>query len=106
MPPIASKRASRSGYRFPLVLAPDDNNTVLVTCPDVPDMITFGRNRADAIRRARGALDAVIDHRIERGLALPMPRRPERGQPIASPSPAIVRRMAAYSIKQRVALAK
>jgi antitoxin HicB len=37
------------GYRK---LAPDDNGTVLVTCPALPEVTTFGEDEADALRRA------------------------------------------------------
>ena len=41
------------GYR--IKLAPDDNGTVLVTCPALPEVTTFGADEADALRRAVGA---------------------------------------------------
>jgi antitoxin HicB len=40
------------GYR--IKLAPDDNGTVLVTCPALPEVTTFGEDEVDALRRAVG----------------------------------------------------
>jgi antitoxin HicB len=33
---------------YPIVLEPDDNGTLLVTLPDVPEAVTFGEDEADA----------------------------------------------------------
>jgi antitoxin HicB len=41
------------GYR--IKLAPDDNGTVLVTCPALPEVATFGEDEADALCGARSA---------------------------------------------------
>ena len=62
---------------YPLIIEPDDNETLLVTCPDLPEMTTFGEDEEDALRRAGDA--------IEEALAARMARR-EKGQmpPLAS----------------------
>src|SRR3954463_4243177 len=36
-------------------LEPDDNDTLLVTCPDLPGVVTYGADRDDALRHARDA---------------------------------------------------
>lgn len=95
------KQPPRRSYRFPVVLEPDDNGALLVTCPDVPDMVTFGRDRLDALRHARGALKAVLDERTSRGMALPMPRRPRSGQDVVTASLSLTRNMASYSRRVR-----
>lgn len=33
-------------------LTPDDNGTLLVMCPDTPELTTFGEERDDALLRA------------------------------------------------------
>jgi hypothetical protein len=38
---------------YPIELTPDDNGTLLVTCPDLPEVTSFGVDEADAIARAR-----------------------------------------------------
>ena len=42
--------------RYGVVLTPDDNDTVLVTAPDLPDATTFGEDREDALARAVDAI--------------------------------------------------
>ena len=34
--------------RYPIVLTPDDNDTLLVTSPDFPELKSFGKDHADA----------------------------------------------------------
>ena len=46
--------------RYALSLSPDDNGTILVTVPDIPEAITFGSDRDDALARALDAIETAI----------------------------------------------
>jgi antitoxin HicB len=50
------------GYR--IKLEPDDNGTLLVTCPALPEVTTFGENEADAIHHAVNAIEEAIAARM------------------------------------------
>jgi antitoxin HicB len=50
---------------------PDDNGTLLVTCPSLPEVTTFGEDRADAKRRARDAIEEALAARIAGGADIP-----------------------------------
>ena len=52
----------RASYR--IVLTPDDNDTLFVTCPDLPEVTTFGEDEADALLRARDAIEEALAARI------------------------------------------
>lgn len=54
-------------------LAPDDNGTMLVTCPDFPEIATFGEDTNDALMRAMDALDEAIASRIADREDIPSP---------------------------------
>ena len=41
---------------YPIKLEPDDNGTLLVTCPTLPEVTTFGEDEAEAIEHAREAI--------------------------------------------------
>lgn len=69
---------------YPLKFEPDDNNTIVVTCPDLPDFVTYGSSEADAVRRARDGIRAVAMLRVGRGLTMPLGRRPAPGQPVTT----------------------
>lgn len=49
---------------YPINLIEDDNDTVMVTAPDFPELATFGDDRDEAMARARHALDEAISARI------------------------------------------
>jgi antitoxin HicB len=46
--------------RYAVNLAPDDNGTFLVTVPDIPEAITYGEDREDALARAVDAIETAI----------------------------------------------
>jgi len=66
-------------YEYSVRLEPDDNGTVLVTFPDVPEAITFGEDKADALRRAAEALEAALSIYMDKGEEIPKPG-PLRGK--------------------------
>lgn len=57
------------GYR--IKLEPDDNSTLLVTCPSLPEVTTFGDNEGDAIRHAVGAIEEAVAARVAAGEDVP-----------------------------------
>lgn len=67
-------------YRYPVDLTPDDNGEILVTMPDIPEVITAGIDRSDAMENAeRGFITAVLIH-MQDGRDLPAPS-PAEGRP-------------------------
>jgi antitoxin HicB len=50
-----------------------------VTFPDIPEAITEGDTREEALFQAADVLTLCLDERIESGLALPTPTTVKRG---------------------------
>jgi len=46
--------------RYAVKFTPDDNGTLLVTVPDIPEALTFGDNRDDALARAVDAIETAL----------------------------------------------
>ncbi|MGO9768886.1 MAG: type II toxin-antitoxin system HicB family antitoxin [Roseiarcus sp.] len=46
--------------RYAVKLSPDDDGTILVKVPDIPEAITFGEDRDDALARAVDAIGTAI----------------------------------------------
>jgi antitoxin HicB len=61
--------------QYLIKLTPDDNGTLLVTSPDLPGMVTFGNDRADAIHHAADAIEEWLAGLIYDGADIPRPRR-------------------------------
>ncbi len=58
---------------YPVTLARDDNDTILVSFPDFPEAHTFGETKDEALARAEDALATVIDAYIKDKRAIPRP---------------------------------
>ncbi len=67
--------------KYRVKLTPDDNDTVLVTSPDFPDVITFGETREEALHYAVGAFREIIASRIYHKEPIPKPSRIKAGEP-------------------------
>lgn len=67
---------------YTINMTPDSNGTILVTCPDLPEVTTFGEDEADALMRAVRAIEEALAARIA-----------DR-EDIPTPSPVLVRRVA------------
>ncbi|MBK8508954.1 MAG: type II toxin-antitoxin system HicB family antitoxin [Candidatus Competibacteraceae bacterium] len=72
-------------FDYPAILTPDDNGTVLVTFPDVPEALTFGDTEDDALRQAVDALETGLSFYVESRLPLPAPSD-AGGRPTVRPS--------------------
>jgi antitoxin HicB len=58
---------------YAIELVPDDNDTLLVTCPDLPEVTSFGSDEREAMRHAADAVEAVLVSRISAGEDIPLP---------------------------------
>ncbi|MBI5922334.1 MAG: type II toxin-antitoxin system HicB family antitoxin [Betaproteobacteria bacterium] len=71
-------------FTYPVTLTADENDGgFVVTCRDVPEVVTQGETIEDAISSAEGALEAAIEMRIEDGMDIPIPSAKKRGEHLA-----------------------
>ncbi|MEA3186491.1 MAG: antitoxin HicB [Chthoniobacter sp.] len=61
--------------QFPLVLTPDDNGTLMVTCPLLPEVTSFGEDHDDALTHGRDAVEEAIAARMARWEDIAWPQR-------------------------------
>ena len=61
---------------YPVSLEPDDNGTILVTFPDIPEAITCGGSEVDALANAEDALAAAVSIYIKDRRDVPEPSAP------------------------------
>jgi antitoxin HicB len=76
-----------SHLRYPVVLSPAAEGGFVVSFPDVPEAITQGDDRAEALTNARDALETALEIYVDGNQELPAPRAPKRGQTLVSPAP-------------------
>ena len=58
---------------YPIEMTPDDNDTFLVTCPDLPEVTTFGVNEAECVAMARKAISEAVAARLSAFQDIPEP---------------------------------
>ena len=63
---------------YSINLEPDDNGTLLVTCPALPEVTTFGEDEAEAIKHARDAIEEAIAARMTDSREVPEPKGKRR----------------------------
>jgi antitoxin HicB len=64
--------------RYRIQLEPDDNDTLLVTCPDIPGVVTYGETREAALTHAVDAIETFIASLIADGADVPQPSPAKR----------------------------
>lgn len=57
---------------YPATLTPEPGGGFTVTFRDVPEAITCGADRTEALSMARDALETALSFYVERGIALPI----------------------------------
>ena len=67
--------------KYRVKLEPDDNDTILVTVPDFPEVITFGKTREEALLYVVGAFREVIASKIHDKVPIPAPSKIKKGEP-------------------------
>lgn len=69
--------------RYQIKMVADDNGTLLVTCPALPEVTTFGEDEVDACRHAIEAIEEALTARIAEGMNIPA--EDKRGKLISLP---------------------
>lgn len=60
-------------FTYNIILTPDDNGTLLVTCADLPEVTTFGEDEDEALMRAADAIEEALAARIALRQEIPQP---------------------------------
>ena len=85
-------------YVYPVLLTEDpDDGGYVVTCRDVPEVITQGDTMDGAHREAADALDEAICGRINHGRDIPEPTARQTGERLVSVPVSTALKATAYS---------
>jgi antitoxin HicB len=90
---------------YPIVIEPDDNETLLVTCPDLPEVTTFGEDEEDAVQRAGDAIEEALAARVARHESIPSPS-PLRGRKAAGLPPLTAAKVGLYQAMHEAGIGK
>ncbi|MDP2409554.1 MAG: type II toxin-antitoxin system HicB family antitoxin [Pseudolabrys sp.] len=78
----------------------DRRGNVVVTFPDVPEVVTQGRGEADARAMAGEALGLVLLTYLKQGMPLPKPRARRRGLIDIAVAPEVAAKLAVLEARQ------
>ena len=73
-------------YVYPCVLTPEDEGGFFVSFPDVPEALTGGDDRAEALEMAQDALGAALGMYVEAREDIPVPSAALPGQALVAVS--------------------
>ncbi|KAF0234842.1 MAG: hypothetical protein FD177_405 [Desulfovibrionaceae bacterium] len=65
---------------YHVTLTKDDNDTLLATCPDLPEVVTFGDDEQDALGYAVGAIEEALAARMAHKKDIPLPGQHQSGK--------------------------
>lgn len=66
---------------YTVLLEKDDNDTILAEVPDIPGVVSFGEDEADAIDHLREALVVMFSAMMDDNEEIPAPGKTSRGKP-------------------------
>lgn len=84
-------------FEYPAILKVQPEGGFVVTFPDIPEAITQGEDRDEALLYAVDALETALSFYIDERRPLPVPSKPKRGQAIIRPSALETAKLAIYA---------
>ncbi|MDP1899805.1 MAG: type II toxin-antitoxin system HicB family antitoxin [Rubrivivax sp.] len=87
-------------------MTPADEGGFVVSCRDLPQLVTQGDDKAHALAEAADAMDEVFAAYMLGGLALPAPSKARRGEHLVSPPAGTVAKAALHSAMMEAGFTK
>jgi len=82
-------------FKYPVTLT-KDGDTILATFRDVPEAITFGADKEEALLNAVDALEAGLSFYVEANKTLPVPSKVKRNEVTVCPSALACAKLGVY----------
>lgn len=84
-------------YTYPCELTPDEEGGLLATFPDVPEAITGGSDRSEALAMAADALATALAGYVHEQWDIPTPSEAVAGQQLVAVPTIVAAKLALYS---------
>jgi antitoxin HicB len=84
-------------FDYPVILTEQPEGGFVVTFPDVPEAITQGEEKEEALLYAVDALEVALSCYVDSRRPLPVPSKPKRGQLVVHPSALESAKLAIYA---------
>lgn len=93
-------------FDYPVLLKASDKGGFIVTCRDLPSLITQGEDKADALAQAADAMDEVFAAYMLEGLTFPTPSKPRRYEYSIAPAAETMAKTALYMAMSEAGITK
>ena len=93
-------------FEYAVKLAAAKEGGFVVTCRDLPQLVTQGEDEADALKEAADAMDEVFAAYMQGGLGFPAPTKAKRGERLLSPPAEMVAKAALYVAMREAGISK
>ena len=93
-------------FQYPVLLTPADEGGYVVTCRDLPELVTQGESIDHALEQAADAMDEVFATYLTDGLDLPPPSKARRREHLVAPPAEAVAKAALYVAMRQAGISK
>jgi antitoxin HicB len=93
-------------FQYAVGLAPAEEGGFVVTCRDLPQLVTQGEDLENALIEAADAMDEVFAAYMHGGLTLPAPSRARKGERVVSPPAETMAKAALYVAMKDAGISK
>jgi len=93
-------------FRYAVRLEPVEEGGFVVTCRDLPQLVTQGEDLANALTEAADAMDEVFAAYMHGGLTLPAPSKKRKGEHVVSPPAETMAKAALYVAMKEAGISK
>ena len=93
-------------FQYPVLLTPADEGGYVVTCRDLPQLITQGDSEQDALEQAADAMDEVFATYMIEGIEFPQPSKAKRREHLVAPPAETVAKAALFVAMRQAGISK
>ena len=93
-------------FQYAVLLSPAEEGGYVVTCRDLPELVTQGESVEDALEQASDAMDEVFATYLTEGLDFPEPTKARRRERMVAPPLETVAKAALYVAMRRTGISK
>jgi antitoxin HicB len=93
-------------FQYAVLLTPADEGGFVVTCRDLPELVTQGEHEADALAQAADAMDEVFAAYMIGGVAFLEPSKARRRERLVAPPAETVAKAALYVAMHEAGITK
>lgn len=93
-------------FQYPVLLTPAEEGGFVVTCRDLPQLITQGDTEQDALEQATDAMDEVFATYMVEGMEFPEPRKAKRREHLVAPPAETMAKAALFVAMRQAGISK